>query len=146
VSATFDREQIRRILLQAEPLSVLVVGLGQMGRSHALAYHKHAGFNLVGLVNRSTPVLPEDLSGYPLRHDYLKALAELSPRVVSIATHTNTHADMAVAALESGAHVFVENRWLPMLQMRSAWWRQPGPMVGNWSSATSCDIIRPGRG
>lgn len=94
--------------MQSEPLSVLVVGLGQMGTSHALAYHKHPGFHVVGLVNRSTPKLPQELSGYPVRDDYLKALAEFSPQVVSIATHTNTHADMAVAALESGAHVFVE--------------------------------------
>jgi hypothetical protein len=81
---------------------------GPDGTSHALAYHKHPGFHVVGLVNRSTPKLPQELSGYPVRDDYLKALAELSPQVVSIATHTNTHADMAVAALESGAHVFVE--------------------------------------
>ena len=30
-------------------------GLGQMGRSHALAYHRNPGFEIVGLVNRSTP-------------------------------------------------------------------------------------------
>ena len=94
--------------MQAQPLSVLVVGLGQMGRSHALAYHNHPGFNVVGLVNRSTPNLPPELAGYPLRHDYAAALAEFSPDIVSIATHTNTHADIAVAAMESGAHVFVE--------------------------------------
>jgi predicted dehydrogenase len=91
-----------------QKLKVLVVGLGQMGKSHALAYHTHDGFDIVGLVNRSVPVLPDELSGYPLRHDYAAALAEFSPDVVAIATHTNTHADMAVAALESGAHVFVE--------------------------------------
>ena len=94
--------------MQGQPLSVLVVGLGQMGRSHALAYHSHPGFNLVGLVNRSTPTLPQELAGYPLRNDFKQALAEFSPQVVSVATHTDTHADMAIAALESGAHVFVE--------------------------------------
>jgi predicted dehydrogenase len=89
-------------------LKVLVVGLGQMGRSHALAYHAHEGFEIVGLVNRSAPSLPAELAGYPLRNDYAAALAEFKPDVVSIATHTNTHADYAVAAIESGAHVFVE--------------------------------------
>jgi predicted dehydrogenase len=89
-------------------LKVLVVGLGQMGRSHALAYHTHSGFDIVGLVNRSAPTLPDELSGYPVRNDYAAALAEFKPDVVSIATHTNTHADYAVAALEAGAHVFVE--------------------------------------
>ncbi|WP_224702503.1 Gfo/Idh/MocA family protein [Devosia aquimaris] len=90
------------------PLKVLVVGLGQMGKSHAIAYHAHPGFEIVGLVNRSTPTLPEELSTYPLRHDFAAALAEFKPDVVSIATHTNTHADYAVAAIEAGAHVFVE--------------------------------------
>ncbi|RYG95181.1 MAG: Gfo/Idh/MocA family oxidoreductase, partial [Alphaproteobacteria bacterium] len=89
-------------------LKVLVVGLGQMGRSHAIAYHTHPGFEIVGLVNRSAPVLPAELTGYPIHTDYLAALAELKPDVVSIATHTNTHADYAVAALEASAHVFVE--------------------------------------
>jgi predicted dehydrogenase len=79
-----------------------------MGRSHALAYHTHSGFDIVGLVNRSAPTLPDELSGYPVRNDYAAALAEFKPDVVSIATHTNTHADYAVAALEAGAHVFVE--------------------------------------
>ena len=89
-------------------LKVLVVGLGQMGKSHAIAYHTHPGFEIVGLVNRSAPTLPAELTGYPLRTDFSAALAEFKPDVVSIATHTNTHADYAVAALEAGAHVFVE--------------------------------------
>ena len=91
-----------------QKLKVLIVGLGQMGRSHAIAYHNHPGFEIIGLVNRSARALPDELAGYPLRQDYAAALAEFSPDVVSIATHTNTHADYAVAALESGAHVFVE--------------------------------------
>jgi predicted dehydrogenase len=90
-------------------LKVLVVGLGQMGKSHAMAYHTHPGFEIVGLVNRSTPKgLPEELAGYPLRSDFAAALKEFAPDVVSISTHTNTHADMAVAAIEAGADVFVE--------------------------------------
>lgn len=91
-----------------KPLKVLVVGLGQMGKSHAIAYHTHPGFEIVGLVNRSTPKLPEALTGYPLRQAFAEALAEFEPDLVSIATHTNNHADYAVAAMEAGAHVFVE--------------------------------------
>jgi hypothetical protein len=29
------------------PISVLVAGLGNMGRSHALAYHNNPGFEIV---------------------------------------------------------------------------------------------------
>ena len=31
-----------------KPLRVLVAGLGNMGRSHALAYHDNPGFEIVG--------------------------------------------------------------------------------------------------
>jgi predicted dehydrogenase len=82
--------------------------LGNKGRSHALAYHRHPGFEVVGLVNRSAPRVSEDLSGYPVRADYAGALRELRPDLVSINTYSDTHADYAVMALEQGAHVFVE--------------------------------------
>ncbi|KAE8364690.1 hypothetical protein BDV27DRAFT_128115 [Aspergillus caelatus] len=89
-------------------LSVVVVGMGQMGHSHALAYHYNPGFQIVGLYNRS-PVrnIPDALKEYPFLSSFEEALA-LNPDVVSINTHTATHADYAMAAMESGAHVFVE--------------------------------------
>ena len=87
---------------------VLVAGLGNMGRSHALAYHRHPGFEIVGLVNRSKPRLHEELSGYEIVPEFLPALRELRPDAVSINTYSDTHADYAVAAFEQGAHVFVE--------------------------------------
>lgn len=89
-------------------LNVLVVGLGNMGRSHALAYHNDPSFRIVGLVNRTVPDLPSDLRGYPLTTDFHKALARLKPDLVCIATYSDSHADYAVAAMEAGAHVFVE--------------------------------------
>ena len=90
------------------PLRVLVAGLGNMGRSHALAYHHNDGFEIVGLVNRSNPDLPDELAGYPFSHSYEEALAALMPDVVSINTYSGTHADYAIAAMEAGAHVFLE--------------------------------------
>lgn len=89
-------------------LRVLVVGLGNMGRSHALAYHANPDFELVGLVNRSPVDLPEALRAYPLGTDYFAALARLSPDLVCIASYTDSHADYALAAMQAGAHVFVE--------------------------------------
>ena len=47
------------------PLRTLVAGLGTMGRSHALAYHADPAFEIVGLVNRSAPDLPEALRAIP---------------------------------------------------------------------------------
>jgi predicted dehydrogenase len=90
------------------PIRTLVAGLGNMGRSHAAAYHANPAFEIVGLVNRSAPDLPAAPAGYPLSTDYAEALARLKPDLVSIATYSDSHADYALAAMEAGAHVFVE--------------------------------------
>lgn len=89
-------------------IRVLVAGLGNMGRSHALAYHHDPAFTIVGLVNRSPVDLPSELQGYPLSTDYAEALARLKPDLVCIATYSDSHAAYAIAAMEAGAHVFVE--------------------------------------
>ena len=87
-------------------MRVLVIGLGQMGRSHALAHH-HAGSEIVGLVNRSDIDLPAELQGYPRFRNVAEGLA-VKPDLVVIATYADSHADLAVRAMEAGAHVFVE--------------------------------------
>lgn len=90
-------------------IRVLVAGLGNMGRSHALAYHHNPAFEIVGLVNRSVPAnLPDELKRYAITADFHEALARLKPDLVCIATYSDSHADYAVAAMEAGAHVFVE--------------------------------------
>lgn len=90
------------------PLRVLVAGLGNMGRSHALAYHRNPGFEIAGLVNRSSPELDPALAGYRIHPEFEPALRDLKPDVCSINTYSDSHADFAVAALEAGCHVFVE--------------------------------------
>ena len=96
------------------PLRTLVVGLGQMGRSHALAYARDPAFALVGLHNRSPATLPPELDGVPRPASFEAGLA-LGPEFVAIATHADSHADLAVRALERGAHVFVEKPLAPTL-------------------------------
>ncbi len=93
---------------QRNPLKVLVVGLGNMGRSHALAYHNNPGYQIVGLVNRTKTSLPVELAEYTYFDDYDSALKTTEPDVVSVNTYTDTHADYAIAAMQQGAHVFVE--------------------------------------
>lgn len=90
------------------PLKILIVGLGNMGRSHALACRKHPGFDVVALVNRSAIELPEELAGIPLFENYQSALEQVDCDVVSINTYSDTHADYAIAALQKGKHVFLE--------------------------------------
>ena len=89
-------------------LRTLVVGLGTMGRSHALSYHRDSAFEIVGLVNRSEPPLPPELRLYEVTPDFHEALARLKPDLVSIATYSDSHASYACAAMNAGAHVFVE--------------------------------------
>ena len=85
----------------------LIVGLGNMGGSHALAHHANPGSEIVGLVNRSARDLPEELAPYP-RFDSFEAGMETRPDLVVIATYSDSHAELAIRAMEAGAHVFVE--------------------------------------
>lgn len=94
-------------------LRVLVVGCGHMGASHARAYRALAAdFELVGLVSRgssSRGALNRELGGGVEEYsDYGAALAATQPDVVCISTYPDTHAAYALAALEAGAHVFLE--------------------------------------
>lgn len=92
----------------AKKLRVMVAGLGNMGLSHALAYHKNPGFEIVGLVNRSSINLPEELRSYPLMTSYEDALQQLKPDLICVATYSDSHADYAIMAMEAGSDVFVE--------------------------------------
>jgi predicted dehydrogenase len=87
-----------------------VVGLGNMGMSHALAYTRIPDYEVVGVCTRriTDKQLPEALNGVKRFSDYEEALAELRPDVVSVNTLPDTHADYAIKAMEAGAHVFVE--------------------------------------
>lgn len=89
-------------------MKVLIAGLGNMGRSHALAHHADPRSEIVALVNRSYVDLPDALQGYPRFDEFITALENTEPDLVVIATYTDTHAEYAIAAMEAGAHVFVE--------------------------------------
>jgi predicted dehydrogenase len=90
------------------PIRVLVAGLGNMGMSHAIAYHNNPGFEIVGLVNRTRRRLPAELEAYPLFTDFEQVLREIRPDLCSINTYSDSHAEYSVMALEAGCHVFVE--------------------------------------
>lgn len=94
-----------------EDVRVLVVGCGNMGSSHAKAYHTLEGFNICGIVSRgkSKEVLNEKLGGgYPLFDDFDAALEKTRPDAVAISTWPDTHEALAIKALEKGCHVFIE--------------------------------------
>jgi predicted dehydrogenase len=90
---------------------VLVVGLGNMGMSHALAYARSPGLEVVGVCDRriADHRLPPARGGAKKFDSFEGALAELKPDVVvSINTLRDTHAEFAIKAMEASADVFVE--------------------------------------
>jgi predicted dehydrogenase len=97
--------------MMSKPLRVLVAGCGNMGASHARAYHKMPEFEVAGVVSRgaaSRQAISKELGGVPEFSEYYHALAETRPDVVSINTYPETHAAYAKAAIEAGCHVFCE--------------------------------------
>src|SRR5512140_2234653 len=92
-------------------IRVVVIGCGNMGSSHARAYHRLDGFELVGLVDRNPDArrrLSQELGGIPEIDSVDTAMAAARPQAVAICTYPETHRDFAVKALSVGMHVFVE--------------------------------------
>ncbi|WP_291783830.1 Gfo/Idh/MocA family oxidoreductase [Cecembia sp.] len=92
-------------------IKILVIGCGNMGASHAKAYHQMDDFEICGLVSRgdSKEKLNHKLgSNYPLFDDYELALYATKPDAVCISTYPDTHETIALKSLDSGCHVFIE--------------------------------------
>jgi predicted dehydrogenase len=94
-------------------LRTLVVGIGDMGASHAKGYaaldgYQIAGFAVAKNVERAKKLCAELKLSVPVYTDYYKAMAELKPDVVSINTYVDTHAAYSIHAMRQGCHVFME--------------------------------------
>ncbi|MDF1813760.1 MAG: Gfo/Idh/MocA family oxidoreductase [Verrucomicrobiales bacterium] len=95
-----------------DKIKVLVVGAGNMGRSHALAYQAIPEFEVAGVCTRT----PESRAGLmaelapatPEFDDYARALEVLQPDAVCISTYPDTHYRFVKMALEANCHVFTE--------------------------------------
>ena len=96
---------------QKKDIRILVVGCGNMGSSHAIAYHNIEGFEICGLVARgiSKEILNTKLDNrYPLFTDMDEAMKSTKPDAVCISTYPDTHESFAMKAFENGCHVFIE--------------------------------------
>jgi len=105
-----------------------VIGLGFMGQTHLRCYH---AANSAGYSNRLVAVCDSsaerragtieaggniatgqgaafDPAAVHTYADAAELLADSDVDLVSICTHTDTHADLAIAALDAGKHVLVE--------------------------------------
>ena len=83
-----------------------------MGASHAKAYAARGDAEIVGVVSRGETSRNALIAALGLQapafSDYDEALAATRPDVVVISTYPDTHARYAIAAMEAGAHVFLE--------------------------------------
>lgn len=97
-------------------IGIGILGLGFMGRTHLGAYRS-------AMDARSTePEIPEcrvlalcdnrraaeEDEGTPIHDDFAAILDDDAIHAVSICTPTDTHVELAIAALEAGKHVLVE--------------------------------------
>jgi predicted dehydrogenase len=93
------------------PFKVLIVGVGNMGFSHAKAYVGMDSCDVVGLVSREIQKYPQVIQYFkqvPTFADFYAAFKQTKPDIVVISTYPDTHSEFAIYAMENGAHVFVE--------------------------------------
>jgi len=111
----------------SEALGIGIIGYGFMGSTHARAYQRalRDGYpcRLIAIADSSMRSLddvddssgnletgshPVDFSAVRLYRNAEELFADPDIHVVSVCTHTDTHVDIAIAALRAGKHVLVE--------------------------------------
>ena len=101
---------------EAGQLRVGLIGFGKMGRHHLTSIMAAGLGKVVGVAD---PLVDSDAvadcADPPPRlfDTAARMLEETRPDVVHIVTPPSTHADLALLALESGAHVYVEKPFTP---------------------------------
>ncbi|MFD1848611.1 Gfo/Idh/MocA family protein [Oceanobacillus bengalensis] len=92
-------------------LKVGVIGIGSISDSHINSYVKNERVELVAFCDVNEKRLKEKAKKYEVEQcytDYPELLEDKSIDAVSICTWNNSHAEIAIAALEAGKHVLVE--------------------------------------
>jgi predicted dehydrogenase len=91
-------------------IKVAVIGVGSMGRNHARVYSELSGAKLVAVSDAANDLAKEvslkyGVNGYS---DFRLMLEKELPDAVSVVVPTAMHEEVAIAAMEAGAHVLVE--------------------------------------
>lgn len=92
-------------------LKVGVIGVGSISQFHIEPYVNHERVELVAFCDMNEERLQEKGKKYgvpQLYTDYKELIKEADIDAVSICTWNNTHAEIAIYALEAGKHVLVE--------------------------------------
>jgi predicted dehydrogenase len=91
-------------------LRAIVVGTGWAGEGHALAMQS-AGVEIVAICGRRAEIaqsLAARLGISDFRLDWRKALSDIRPDIVAVATPGGAHREITVAAAEAGCNVFCD--------------------------------------
>lgn len=94
-----------------KPIRVGVVGLGYAGSTHMKAFAQNPASQLVAIAGKETDRLEslgKEYSVEKTAEDWESLVADSSLDAISIATPNSLHHPIAVAALNSGKHVFCE--------------------------------------
>lgn len=92
-------------------LNVGVIGVGSISRHHIKSYLNHEEVNLIAFCDKNKERLAEKGALFEVKQlysDYYELLSNDAIDAVSVCTWNNSHAEIAIAALESGKHVVVE--------------------------------------
>jgi predicted dehydrogenase len=98
-------------------LKAAVVGVGMIGRLHALGYWQNGKTDLVGVVDQNFESAKKVASEFSTTayHSLAELIAEQSPDLISVAVPENVRFDLAVQAAKSGAHLLLEKPLAPDL-------------------------------
>jgi predicted dehydrogenase len=100
---------------RSAPLRAAIIGAGLMGRWHADAIRR-AGGSVVGVADRIPSAarhLARPILGCQTFQDWHELLGESRPDVLHVCTPSESHYDIAVGAIEAGAHLVVEKPLTP---------------------------------
>lgn len=92
-------------------LRVGVIGAGSISGVHLHAYSVHPNVKLMAIADLNEGRAQEKAATYGIPHvynNYQELLADPEVDAVSICTWNNTHAEIAILALEAGKHVLCE--------------------------------------
>lgn len=93
------------------PLSIGLIGPRGFGAFCTEAYHDHSAGRVIAFAGRDPAALAEAARRCGVPHtytDWREMLRDPGIELVHIVTPPDKHAEMAIAALEAGKHVFVE--------------------------------------
>jgi len=93
-----------------QKLGVAVIGTGTWGRNHVRVYKDLENASLLAIVDSNKAIAKEVGEKFNVKWytDYEEVLKIKEIEAVSICTPTDTHAEIALKAIEAGKHVLVE--------------------------------------